>query len=117
MKFLVEAHLPLTLCRILRDAGHDVLHTSELPAQNRTSDEELTEIASRESRVVITKDSDFYHSHVLRGVPPQLILVRTGNIGVRDLCSLFSRHLPAILQALQDSTLVELDRQNVRASS
>lgn len=31
MKFLVDAQLPLRLARYLREAGHDVVHTRELP--------------------------------------------------------------------------------------
>jgi predicted nuclease of predicted toxin-antitoxin system len=29
--------------------------------------------------VVVTKDTDFYHSHVLQRKPWKLLLVRTGN--------------------------------------
>ena len=39
MKFLVDAHLPPGLCALLRAAGHDALHTRELPAQNQTADQ------------------------------------------------------------------------------
>lgn len=38
MKFLVDAHLPGALCRLLRDAGHGVVHTRDLPDGNRTPD-------------------------------------------------------------------------------
>jgi predicted nuclease of predicted toxin-antitoxin system len=75
MKFLVDAHLPPGLCAVLRAAGHDVLHTSDLPAQNRTADRVLNELSLRDQRVVVTKDLDFYHSHVLRGEPWKLLLV------------------------------------------
>jgi hypothetical protein len=36
MKFLVDAHLPQRLVFQLRIAGHDALHTKDLPLQNRT---------------------------------------------------------------------------------
>jgi predicted nuclease of predicted toxin-antitoxin system len=67
MNFLVDAHLPPSLCALLQAAGHDALHTSRLTAQNRTPDEILNELSLREHRVVVTKDSDFYHSHLLQG--------------------------------------------------
>jgi predicted nuclease of predicted toxin-antitoxin system len=113
MNFLVDAHLPPSLCALLRAAGHDALHTRQLTARNRTPDEILNELSLREHRVVVSKDSDFYHSHLLHGKPWKL-LVRTGNIRARDLKSLFQTHLSAIGAALEKNSLVELDRQKVQ---
>ena len=114
MKFAVDAHLPPGLCALLQAAGHDALHTRQLAAQNRTTDEVLNALSLLEQRVVVTKDTDFYHSHLLHGKPWKLLLVRTGNIRTRDLKTLFERHLPEIVAALEQNSLVELDRQTVR---
>jgi len=114
MKFVVDAHLPPALCALLQAAGHDAVHTSSLSAQNRTPDEILNELSLREQRVVVTKDCDFYYSHLLRGKPWKLLLVCTGNIRSRDLKALFQIHLPTIAAALEQYSLVELDRQQVR---
>jgi len=114
MKFLVDAHLPPGLCAVLRAAGHDALHTSQLAARNRTPDEVINALSMREQRVVVTKDADFYHSHLLHGTPWKLLLIRTGNIRTRDLRTLFEQHLPAIIAALEQNSLVELDRQAVK---
>jgi predicted nuclease of predicted toxin-antitoxin system len=114
MKFVVDAHLPPSLCVLLQVAGHDVIHTSRLPAQNRTPDEILNELSLQERRMIVTKDSDFYHSHLLHGKPWKLLLVRTGNIRTCDLKALFQTHLPAIIVALEQNSLVELDRQKVK---
>ena len=85
MKFLVDAHLPPTLCEILQAAGHDALHTTGLPAQNKTPDRVINELSVTDQRVVISKDTDFYYSHVLHQRPWKLLLVRTGNIRTREL--------------------------------
>ena len=114
MNFLVDAHLPPGLCAVLEGAGHDAGHTRQLAAQNRTSDEAISGLSAEERRVVVTKDTDFYHSHVLHGKPWKLLLVRTGNLRARDLKALFEKHLPAILAALEQNSLVELDRRSVR---
>ena len=113
MKFPVDAHLPPGLCAALQAAGHEAVHTSRLTARNRTPDEVINEISLREERVVVTKDSDFYHSHLLHGKPWKLLLIRTGNIRARDLEALFQRHLPAIISGLGEFSLVELNRQKV----
>ena len=114
MKFLVDAHLPPSLCVLLRAAGHDALHTSGLPAHNQTPDGVINELSFTDQRVVISKDTDFYYSHVLHQRPWKLVLVRTGNLRARELRQLFERQLPAILQALETNSLVELDRTSVQ---
>ncbi|MCL4785203.1 MAG: DUF5615 family PIN-like protein [Verrucomicrobia bacterium] len=114
MKFLVDAHLPPGLCVLLGDAGHEAVHTSQLPTQNRTPDQVINDLSLNEQRVVISKDTDFYYSHLLHQKPWKPVLVRTGNISTRDLKALFARNLAAIILALSQSSLIELDRQAVR---
>jgi predicted nuclease of predicted toxin-antitoxin system len=110
MNFLLDAHLPPGLCALLQAAGHDVVHTSQLPTANRTTDQVINELSAREQRVVVSKDTDFYYSHLLHQRPYKLLLVRTGNIRTRELKELFQRQLPAIVQALANNSLVEMDR-------
>ncbi len=107
MNFLVDAHLPPSLCALLQAAGHHALHTKQLTAQNQTPDETLNELSLRELRVLVTKDSDFYYSHLLLGKPWKLLLVRTGNIRTREIKALFSTHLASIVAALETNSLVE----------
>ena len=114
MKFLVDARLPPNLCTLLQAAGHDALHTADLPAQNKTPDRLINELSFTDQRVVVTKDTDFYYSHVLHHRPWKLLLIRTGNIRMRELKELFHRQMPAIVQALERHTLVELDRTSVQ---
>jgi len=114
MKFLVDAHLPPGLCGLLRAAGHDAVHTRELPTQNRTTDQVINDLSLKQQRVVISKDTDFYYSHLLQQKPWKLLLVRTGNMSTRDLKRLFEAHLPSIIQSLEANALVELHRQSVQ---
>ncbi len=110
MKFLVDAHLPPSLCAVLARRNHDATHTLDLPAKNATKDNILNHISVAEQRVVISKDADFFYSHLVLGRPWKLVLVKTGNMSKRELCSLFERHLPEIEAALERYTLVEIDR-------
>lgn len=108
MKFLVDAQLPARLARFLNDAGHDALHTSELPEGNRTTDARIAALADGESRVVVTKDRDFRDGHLLRGSPRRLLIVSTGNITNNVLLALFKANLDAIVGALAEADFVEL---------
>ena len=52
---------------------------------------------------------------LLHGRPWKLVLVRTGNFGLKSTRQMFETHLPAIEAALVNCTLVELDQQKVSA--
>ena len=108
MKFLVDAQLPVRLARRLAPVGHDVVHTSELPAGNRTTDADICRLADAEDRVVVTKDRDFRDSHLLRSTPRRLLIVATGNINNEALLRLFDEHLDAVIAALEEARYVEI---------
>lgn len=113
MRFLLDAHLPASLRQIFANAGHDAIHTLDLPDQNATRDGILNKISIEESRVVVTKDTDFYYSHLLHGRPWKLVLVRTGNMSLKEMRGLFELHLAAIVEALESCSLVAIDKQAV----
>jgi predicted nuclease of predicted toxin-antitoxin system len=94
----------------LRDAGHDTVHTLDLPAANRTTDEEINELSARDLRVVITKDTDFVDSFLLFHRPYKLLLISTGNIANADLEELFVTEIPAIAAAFESYDYLELTR-------
>ena len=110
MKFLVDAQLPQSFCGWREQAGHDARHTIHLPNGNRTTDQALVDIADREGRVVITKDSDFVQSLLITGRPQRLLLISTGNVSNKELERLVRVALPDICQALEQSRFVELGR-------
>jgi len=56
MKFLVDAQLPRRICDWLEQAGHDAIHTLDLPMANRTTDTAIVELADRQDRMVATKE-------------------------------------------------------------
>jgi len=110
MNFLVDAQLPRRLAYRLRDAGHDALHTLDLPKRNRTTDAEIYEISARERRVVITKDADFVNSFLLARKPYKLLLISTGNIKNADLEALFVPQISAIAAGFTTHDYIELTR-------
>ncbi len=101
MNFLVDAQLPHRLTALLAEAGHDAIHTLDLPDGNRTSDTHICERADQDARAVITKDADFVTSHLIQGRPRSLLLISTGNLTNADLEALLLPRLAAITRALQ----------------
>ena len=108
MKFLVDAQLPFRLARLLAAAGHDVVHSSQLPDGNRTPDSALASLADADDRIVVTKDRDFEVSYLVRHEPRRLLLVTTGNIANNTLVDLVTRNVEVIEGAFEGADFVEL---------
>jgi len=108
VRFLVDTQLPKHLCLLLTEMGHDTVHVSDLPNGNRSTDAEVIAAAEEEGRVVVSKDSDFRHSHLLRGQPSRLMAIRTANVSNIDSLGLFNTNADRILSALDESSFVEL---------
>jgi predicted nuclease of predicted toxin-antitoxin system len=53
MRFLIDAHLPPGLRGVFAAAGHDAIHTIDLPERNAARDGVLNEVSMRESRVLV----------------------------------------------------------------
>lgn len=80
MKFLIDAQLPPSLAKLLRDKGHDAIHTLSLPEKNFSPDDVVTQVSTAEQRIVISKDSDFYHASILKREPFKALFVGVGNL-------------------------------------
>lgn len=113
MKFIVDAQLPRRLARELAALGHDVKHTLDLRLGNRTPDGDIAALAASEDRVVITKDSDFVTTFLLRGAPPKLLLISTGNISNDALCRLIASSIAKLEFAFAQHSFVELNASAV----
>lgn len=110
MNFIIDAQLPRRLVRVLQHAGHDAIHTLDLPAKNRTPDKEIIHIAESTDRIVVTKDADFVETFILYQRPPKLLVITTGNISNPKLEALFVAFIPAIITAFATNNYVELSR-------
>lgn len=113
MKFLVDAQLPRRMTEWLAVAGHDAVHTLDLPDGNLTSDARLNDVADHEGRVVVTKDTDFVDTHLLLGRPAKLLLVSTGNLSNRDLEALVVPLISDIVREFTSHGFLELDAAGV----
>jgi predicted nuclease of predicted toxin-antitoxin system len=113
VNFLVDAQLPRRIAGWMTAAGCDTIHTLDLPDGNRTTDQQIIDVADREQRAVVTKDSDFVDSHILQGRPARLLLISTGNISNRELEALMVPLIPAIDREFQAHSFLELGRAGI----
>jgi predicted nuclease of predicted toxin-antitoxin system len=108
VNFLVDAQLPRRVTAWLTAAGNDAVHTLDLPDANRTTDDQVNDAADREQRAVVTKDSDFVDTHILRARPAKLLLISTGNISNNALEALMVPLIPDIVREFASHSFLEL---------
>ena len=113
MKFIIDAQLPFRLSKLLKERGHDVIHTDNLPDKEKTTDKEIRKIALQENRIVITKDTDFLNSFYLYNNPKKLLIVTTGNINNKNLFNIVSNNLNRIEEIFNECDLVELNNTEI----
>ncbi len=113
MDVIIDAQLPFKLCEILKQIGINPIHVQELPNGDETSDKEIIMYADKHNLIVITKDSDFYHSHMALGKPAKLLLISTGNIKNKQLFNLFRDNSLFLFNALLKNNFVELTTDGI----
>jgi predicted nuclease of predicted toxin-antitoxin system len=115
-KFIIDTQLPPVLAKFLAREGYDVVHTSDYPNGHLLSDSEIRKISISESRIIITKDSDFFEAYLLRGAPPRVLYLQLGNIKNKELIQLLNNNLQTILHKFETgSDLVQLTRNQITA--
>lgn len=111
MKFLIDANLPAVLADILIQLGHEASHTITLPDGNATQDEVIIKIIG--DRTIVSKDSDFYQSFLVKRIPRKLIFVKVGNMRGKVLLSLFRKQAKKMIDLLSQYDCLELHHDKI----
>jgi predicted nuclease of predicted toxin-antitoxin system len=108
MKFLIDAQLPPSLKNLFISKRFDCLHTLDLDLKNETPDSVINFISINEERVVITKDTDFLKSFLLKKQPYKLILVKLGNTSKNEVINFFQNKFNEIIKRVESESLIFL---------
>jgi predicted nuclease of predicted toxin-antitoxin system len=102
------------LVPVLRDAGHEAVHWSELGPQD-ADDEEIVLRAERDEAIIMTRDLDFGAYLVLAGrTRPSVIQVRAKRTSAGRYASLVLKALEQTRFELGRGALVTVDFERVR---
>ena len=101
MKFLVDVQLPGTLARWLRDRNHDTVHVLERNL-GQADDHTLWKIAKEESRIMVSKDEDFFILATRPSDTGRLLWLRVGNCRTNQLLTLINKRWNKIVQAFEE---------------
>jgi len=112
MKFFIDAQLPHQIKFAFIDIGHEAMHANELEDGMKTSDENILLILPAEV-VIVSKDSDFYHSSLIHGKPLKLIYVTIGNTSRKTLVTIFRASASRLVELLGQYDVLELDQDGI----
>ncbi len=111
MKFLLDAQLPPSLKNLFTANGYDCIHTLDLESGNDTTDKIINQISVAEQRIVITKDSDFFDSFIVKKEPYKLIFVKLGNTSKKELIQFFHDRFSEIIEKIKVEDMILLSRE------
>lgn len=78
---------------------HECIHVSDVGLTN-AKDLEIWEYARTHAFCIVSFDADFLDLSVLKGFPPKLILVRTGNRRTEQIARLLLKNVDVITEFL-----------------
>ena len=115
MRFLIDQNRSPRLAELLREHGHDAVHTLELGLE-RAEDEELLALAAAEGRVIVSGDTDFGTLLALRNLrSPSVILFRSRNtLTAEDHVAIIRDHLDDLGSDLDAGAVVVVTDDRIR---
>jgi predicted nuclease of predicted toxin-antitoxin system len=76
------------------------------------SDIEIFEYAKLNNFSIVTFDSDFVDLNVIKGIPPKIIWLKTGNLTTKSIADLLNKNLNEIRKFLISEELEILELLN-----
>lgn len=114
MRLLLDQGLPRSEAELLREAGHDAIHTASINVGG-ASDQQILTVANAEGRIVVTLDADFHRLLALSGAKsPSTIRIRIEGLTQAPLATLIVGVLVRCAKALLDGAAVTVESSRVR---
>lgn len=92
MKLLFDQNLSRHLGAALADKFPGAVHTSQV-GLDRAPGLVIWEYAAANGHMLVTKDADFHPLSLVRGAPPKVVWIRTGNASTAQITALPRDHM------------------------
>jgi predicted nuclease of predicted toxin-antitoxin system len=113
MKFLIDRCAGTFIAEWLRAQGHDVVESRELGTD--PGDEKLLELATRESRILITIDTDFGQLIFVERIP-HAGLVRLPDVPSQQRLAIVKELLARFSEQLEAGSIITVRGGKIRVS-
>ncbi|MBN2700609.1 MAG: DUF5615 family PIN-like protein [Methylothermaceae bacterium] len=113
-RILLDQGVPRSAAAVLREAGWNVKHVSDV-GMSQSTDRSILDFARAQSRTVVTLDADF---HALLAVAnesaPSVIRIRREGLKGRELAVLLLAIWPRIETRIQRGAMVTVTEKTIR---
>lgn len=107
MSLLFDQNLSPSLARSLSELFPRSRHVRDVDL-HAASDEVVWRFAADHQLTIVSKDSDFHQMSLVRGQPPKVIWIRTGNCSTDDIERIIRKYQGEIIEFLEDPNSVFL---------
>jgi len=88
MKLLLDANISWKLIKILTPVFGECAHVDLIGLSIPANDKDIWDYALNNKYIIITKDNDFLDLLEIKGYPPKVVLIKTGNNNSKTLAEL-----------------------------
>jgi predicted nuclease of predicted toxin-antitoxin system len=114
MKLLLDQGLPRSAARLLREAGIDTVHVSEI-GYSTSDDAAILERGQEEERIVITFDADFHALLALsQAMTPSVIRIRIEGLYGKKAADLIQAVITRCAEDLKQGAVVTVQPKRIR---
>ena len=96
MKILLDANISWKLTNELVPIFGECSHVDQIGLKIPVNDMDIWNYALKNGFIIITKDNDFSNLLDLKGFPPKIVLLKTGNNSAKALMELLKNIKPMI---------------------
>lgn len=106
MKLLLDQNISFRVAKAVQDIFPATAQVRELGLEN-AKDAAIWKYASEKGYTIVTFDADFYDLSLVKGIPPKIIWLRTGNLTTESIAQLL-RGNAAHIKAFDENTENEM---------
>lgn len=96
MKLLLDANLSWRMTNVLKQYFDECLHVDKTGLPVPATDIEIWQYAKENNFIIVTMDEDFIDFLNVKGFPPKIILIKTGNQSRLFISNLLIQRKPDI---------------------
>jgi predicted nuclease of predicted toxin-antitoxin system len=100
MKLLFDENISYKLCQRLSDVFPNSSHIKTFQLE-RGEDIQIWEFAKGKNFIIVTQDSDFNDISTIRGFPPYVIWLRTGNAKTMEIEKVLRQNYQQIVEIVK----------------
>lgn len=100
MNLLFDQNISPKIVKQLVDIFPEAKHVRQVGLED-ASDSKIFEFAKKNNYAIVTFDSDYVDLNVVRGIPPKIIWLKTGNLTTKSVAKLLNKNITLIKRFLE----------------